>query len=127
MKNNNLIFLSIILFSLPISSEWVKLAKTEDYVDYYVDSESIVTKGENTFFWSLADYPTPIEGLYYSAIQYVELDCSILRYRVLDVVFYEEKMAEGDSRSPEIPANYKEWQYTVPGSAYKIVLSAVCS
>ena len=127
MNKNVFMSLTILLFSLPITSEWVKLATTDNYIDYYVDRESIVAKGENTFFWSLADYPEPIEGLYYSAIQYVELDCSILRYRILDVVLYDEKMGKGDPSSSELPANYIKWRYPVPGSAYKIVLSAVCS
>jgi hypothetical protein len=60
----------------------------------YYDIDKVRKSGKYLYFWELYDLPKPESGLW-SAIAYVKLDCSILRYKFLSWHSYKKSMGEG--------------------------------
>jgi len=59
-----------------------------------------------------------------SSIQYMELDCSIFRFKELKSISYDKSMGEGKITSSE---TYKEeWGYPEPNSIPEIMFNKIC-
>ena len=72
----------------------------------------------------LSDYfePSPYGDL--SSTKYIELDCSIFRYKDLKGMFYKKSMSEGEKSYEGTAPN--EWNYPKPASAGESILNRIC-
>ena len=79
-----LVIIFTFLFSTTSWGEWSFVVESVDGIKYYYDKDRIRKSGKYIYFWELRDHIKPrsyVDGL--SITQYVQLDCSIFRYKDL--------------------------------------------
>ena len=118
-----LVIIFTFLFSTTSWGEWNYVSTNVSGSKYYYDKDRIRKSGKFLYVWELIDYIKPIGG-YLSSTRYVELDCSILRYKSLKEITYKKSMGEGEMTSDFTPPN--EWKYPKPESISEFVSNKVC-
>tara|TARA_X000001036_G_scaffold403038_1_gene409281 strand:+ start:362 stop:670 length:309 start_codon:yes stop_codon:yes gene_type:complete len=90
----------------------------------YYDKDRVRKSGKYLYFWELLDFKKRTIHGDLSSVQYMELDCSIFRYKELKSISYDKSMGEGKMISSE---TYKgEWEYPEPNSIMESILNKVC-
>ena len=116
-----------ILLLLPnlANAKWYKINST-DAGDFYLDLNRIRTDGDYIYYWELLDMFKPVKGLegYFSLLRYNQGDCSIIRYKTLQYIFYAQSMGKGEGETQD-PTN-KEWKYFRPGAVGEQILEKAC-
>ncbi|MDC6484686.1 hypothetical protein PQZ09_01970 [Methylophilaceae bacterium] len=123
--------LLILLFSLLISfnsyGEWTLISKTSEGqwkgAAFYLDIDSIKKKNGNIYFWVLSDYPFANEFGYLSYRMFSEGDCSLMREKKLQRLFYFKQMGKGDY---VLDKEKSEWQYLPPNSVGHHLMQTAC-
>ena len=118
-----LVIIFTFLFSTTSWGDWNYVVKNMKGSKFYYDKDRIRKSGKYLYFWLLLDYPYPKDGDL-SATTYVQLDCSILRYKSLKEITYKKSMGEGEMTSDFTPPN--EWKYPKPESISEFVSNKVC-
>ena len=77
-----LVIIFTFLFSTTSWGEWNFVIETRGDKLYY-DKDRIRKSGKSIYFWELNDYIKPNEWGSLSVTLYIELDCSIFRYKKL--------------------------------------------
>ena len=93
---------------------------------FYYDKDRVRKSGKYLYFWELQDYIKPqvnSDGEFSSTL-YVQLDCSIFRYKWLKIINYKNSMGEGGIVSQTTPTD--EWRYPPPNSIGEFVYNKVC-
>ena len=91
---------------------------------FYYDKDRIRKSGKYLYVWELIDYIKPNEEGNLSSTTYVELDCSILRFKSLKLQTYNKSMGEGEKTSDFTPSD--EWTYPKPNSTFEYMYKKIC-
>ena len=124
MKKITLLLVIIFTFFFSTTSwaEWTYVVETERGFKMNYDKDRIKKSGKFLYVWELTNYIKPFDGGL-SHIVYLELDCSILRYKNLKYQWYENSMGEGEM-TDSTPRD--EWKYHQPDSSGEELLNKVC-
>ena len=118
---------SLVMFSSASFAEWVKLSTTlEEDTSFYVDIGRIKKHKGFVYYWGLDDFVFPDEEGDLSVTKYVQVDCNLLRRRILNGNSYVGPMGSGKLSSSYQPENPK-WDYAPPGSSMEEILETVCN
>ena len=118
-----LVIIFTFLFSTTSWGDWKYVTESVSGIKYYYDKDRIRKSGKYLYFWDLIDSIKPIKGDL-SSTTYVQLDCSIFRFKRLKLQFYNESMGEGKMTTDEIPD--KEWWYPKPDSYNEYMFNKIC-
>ena len=114
------------MFSSTSYAEWTKVSESVSGTTFYVDFERIRKVDRYVYFWDLHDYVAPVENGVLSSTAYQEVDCKLLRYKILSDQYFKQPMGRGkvflSSNTPD-----QEWHYVRPNSAKEVILEKVCS
>ena len=114
-----------LMFSSPGFADWTKVGEDKNGTTYYVDFERIRKHDGFVYFWDLSDYVKSDKDGDLSVKVYIQGDCILLRYKVLNGSFYKDPLGKG------IPSNSikpdKEWDYPTANSPSEVILKKVCS
>jgi hypothetical protein len=113
-----------LMFSSTSFAKWTEAVIGVEGDIYYVDIETIRKHDGYVYFWSLMDYLRPSPQGQLSVKKYHQVDCEIIRMKVLSYVFHQQPMGRdaGETSSPKNP----EWKYPPPGSVEEVLLQQVC-
>ena len=119
-----LVIIFTFLFSTTSWGEWSYVTENVDGSKYYYDKDRIRKSGKYIYLWELTDYlkPSPYGDL--SVTKYIQLDCSIFRYKILKFQSYNNSMGEGEQTSNSTPPD--EWKYPQPESVLEYMYNKVC-
>ena len=122
------ILLVIIFTFLFTNTSWGEWSYVEEDVyngdKFYYDKDRVRKIGKYIYFWFLIDSLKPLERGDFSLTRYLQLDCSISRYKSLKEITYKKSMGEGEMTSDFTPPN--EWKYPKPESISEFVSNKVC-
>ena len=115
------------MFSSTGFAEWKKTETTASGHIFYVDFDRIRKDGEYLYYWELVSRSVKSKktGIF-SSISYVQVDCGILRYKILTAEYYSEQMGQGNPFGGNNTPN-DEWNYANPNSTIEFVLNTVCN
>lgn len=91
---------------------------------YYYDKDRVRKSGKILYFWVLNDYIKPSKRGFLSVTKYVQLDCSIFRFKILKFQVYKKSMGEGKMTGEITPTD--EWKYPPPNTIVEFVYKKVC-
>ena len=119
-----LVIISTFLFSNTSWGEWELGSVSLKGDKFYYDKDRVRKNGKYIYFWFLIDSLKPLERGNFSLTRYLQLDCSISRYKSLKEITYKKSMGEGEMTSDFTPPN--EWKYPKPESISEFVSNKVC-
>ena len=118
-----LVIIFTFLFSTTSWGEWSYVTDNVDGVRFYYDKDRVRKSGKYIYFWKLLDSPKPIEGDL-SINEYTQLDCSIFRFKSLNLQFYKKQMGKGKKTGDFTPKD--EWKYPKPNSVGESFYNKIC-
>ena len=126
MKKITLLLVIVFTFQFSTKSwgEWIYVTDNEVGVRFYYDKDRVRKSGKYLYFWTLTDYLKPLKELVFSSTKYVQLDCSIFRFKNLKLQTYYKSMGEGEITSDGTPPD--EWKYPKPESVSEVMFNKVC-
>ena len=127
MKKITILLVIIFTFQFTNTS-WGEWSYVEEDVyngdKFYYDKDRVRKNGKYIYFWFLIDSLKPLERGDFSLTRYLQLDCSISRYKSLKEITYKKSMGEGEMTSNFTPPN--GWEYPKPESISEFVSKKVC-
>ncbi len=90
---------------------------------FYYDKDRVRKNGKYLYFWELSDYIKPIDRSW-SSTNYVQLDCSIFRFKWLNIQAYGNNMGEGKIIRDFTPED--KWIYPPPKSTFEVMYNRIC-
>jgi hypothetical protein len=118
-----LVIIFTFLFSTTSWGEWRFVIENGGNKWYY-DKDRVRKSGKFLYVWWLMDYLKPSPSGVLSDNTYIELDCSIFRFKRLKIQTYNKSMGEGKMRLDFDPKD--EWNYPKPKTVIEFVLNKVC-
>ena len=118
-----LVIIFTFLFSTTSLGEWKFGSENVDGDKFYYDKDRVKKSGKFIYFWELIDLLKPDKWGDLSSTTYVQLDCSIFRFKALKYQFYKNSMGEGEMDDYTPPY---EWEYPKPNSTDESVCNFVC-
>jgi len=120
-----LVIIFTFLFSNTSWGEWSYVSKNLNGAKFYYDKDTVRKSGMYLYFWELTDYikPDDLWG-YLSTTKYIQLDCNIIRFKVLKIQTYNKPMGEGKQ---EFDFTVKE-EFTnpKPNSVREVIYNKIC-
>ena len=107
------------------AQSWISLSQQGEDDRFYIDTESIVAKGNLRRATMLANYLQAQANGAHSIKATVEFQCEEAQWRTVERSYYEQPMAEGDPQLSE--AGNGEWQGVEAETVAALTLLAVCS
>jgi hypothetical protein len=107
------------------AQSWISLSQQGEDNRFYIDTESIVAKGNLRRATMLANYLQAQANGAHSIKATVEFQCEEAQWRTVERSYYEQPMAEGDPQLSE--AGNGEWQGVEAETVAALTLLAVCS
>jgi hypothetical protein len=119
-----LVIIFTVLFSTTSWGEWEPISVNGSGDTLYFDKDRVRKSGKYLYFWELQDYkkPNPYGNL--STTSYVQLDCSIFRFKWLKFKSYKKSMGEGNTDIDVTPPD--KWSYPPPKSMVDIMYTYIC-
>ena len=118
-----LVIIFTFLFSTTSWGEWSYVTKDVNGIKYYYDKDRVRKNGKYLYFWKLVDYYISNKWGNLSETSYIQLDCSIFRYKNLKNYFYKNYMGKGGF-TDFTPKD--EWDYPKPNSVMEYMCNFVC-
>ena len=118
-----LVIIFTFLFSTTSWGDWKYVTESVSGIKYYYDKDRIRKSGKYLYFWDLIDSIKPIKGDL-SSTTYVQLDCSIFRFKTLKRQFYKNSMGEGEMTGDFTPLD--EWKYPQLDSVIEVMYNKIC-
>ena len=118
-----LVIIFTFLFSTTSWGDWSYVAKNVSGDKYYYDKDRVRKSGKYLYFWKLVDVIKPVYGDL-SSTTYIELDCSIFRYKTLKVQTYNKSMGKGKMILGFTPPD--DWNYPKPDSSTEFMYKKIC-
>ena len=113
------------MFSSTGYAEWTKVSSDGDGNIYYVEMERVRKQDGYVYFWVLSDYVKPFTELkLMSSKMYIQGDCGLFRYKVLQYVYHQEPMGRDVGETSE-PVK-TSWDYIQPNTFYEDFLNVIC-
>ena len=119
-----LVIIFTFLFSTTSWGEWTYVTYNVEDDKYYYDKDRVRKSGKYLYFWDLIDYIKPTEYGYLSTTSYIQLDCSIFRFKMLKLQFYNKSMGEGKMTTDTTPSD--EWRYPKPNTSGETLYNKIC-
>ena len=119
-----LVIIFTFLFSTTSWGEWNYVTESVKGNKLYYDKDRIRKSGKYLYFWTLTDFLKPTEGGNFSSLGYIQLDCSIFRYKDLRYQSYNKSMGEGEMTDEWTPKD--EWLYPQPDSIFELMFNNIC-
>ena len=119
-----LVIIFTFLFSTTSWGEWSLVGVYESGIKYYYDKDRVRKRGKVLYFWELTDHQKPNKYGNLSSTTYVQLDCSIFRFKSLKFHTYTKSMGEGEQTSDYTPPD--EWSYPKPNSSGEFKYNKIC-
>ena len=119
-----LVIIFTFLFSTTSWGDWNYLTENVSGIKFYYDKDRIRKSGKFIYFWELVDFIKPNKWGDLSSTRYIQLECSIFRYKDLKVRFYDKSMGEGEITSAGTPLD--EWNYPLPNSVFEYFYKKIC-
>ena len=119
-----LVIIFTFLFSTTSWGDWNYVTVSVSGSKFYYDKDRIRKSGKFIYFWRLTDYlkPSPYGNL--STTIYVELDCSIFRWKGLKYRSYNKSMGKGNPTNDFTPPD--ECEYPKPKSVEEFLYNKIC-
>ena len=127
MKNITILLVLIFtfLFSTTCWGEWTFVSEGVSGGKYYYDKDKVRKNGKYIYFWDLQDLKKPNEGSRtLSSMVYVQLDCSVFRFKWLSFKSYIKSMGEGKTHEESTPPD--KWMYPSPDSIREFMYNEIC-
>jgi len=122
-----LVIIFTFLFSTTSWGEWTFVVGNVGGDKYYYDKDRIRKNRKSLYFWELTDYLKPSKDGDMSHTVYVQLDCSIFRYKWLKFQVYKQSMGEGNPWDDWNPKGEQgEWKYPKPNSVIEGLYKNIC-
>jgi len=127
-----LVIIFTFLFSTTSWGEWTYVLQNKVLfeinfdgigIEYYYDKDRLRKSGKYLYFWRLQTFTEPIGGNL-SGIRYVQLDCSIFRFKQLNIQMFNKPMGEGEKTLEFTPPD--EWKYPPPKSIMGYFYNRIC-
>ena len=119
-----LVIIFTFLFSTTSWGEWNYVTESVKGNKLYYDKDRIRKSGKYLYFWTLTDFLKPTEGGNFSSLGYIQLDCSIFRFKWLTFQLYDKSMGEGEMTDEWTPKD--EWLYPQPDSIFELMFNNIC-
>ena len=119
-----LVIIFTFLFSTTSWGDWNFVAETVKGNKFYYDKDRIRKSGKFIYFWELIDSIKPSKDGDLSSTTYIELDCSIFRYKILKLQTYNKSMGEGNMILDFTPPD--EWDYPQPDTVKDYMYNKIC-
>ena len=104
-------------------AEWYKIGTT-DRAAFYLEVDRIRSDNNYVYYWDMVDlYERTDEGSL-SVQRYIKGDCTIIRYKSLQYIFYSESMGSGERQMQD--SQVKDWKYYPPGGIGEDILKKAC-
>lgn len=123
-----IIILLVIIFTFLFSNtSWGDWSYVTENVKgkFYYDKDRVRKSGKFLYFWELTDYIKPQYGDL-SFTSYTQLDCSILRFKWLNLRGYKNSMGEGEITRDFTPKDEDKWVYPLPKSTFEDMYNKIC-
>ena len=91
-----LVIIFTFLFSTTSWGEWNFVIKKPMIRKFYYDKDRVRKSGKFLYVWTLEDYYSSSMTGTMSVTEYVQLDCSIFRYKILEYETYKKNGGEGE-------------------------------
>ena len=117
-----LVIIFTFLFSNTSWGDWSYVTENGG-IKYYYDKDRVRKSGKFLYFWDLIDFIKQTKG-YFSITGYIQLDCSIFRYKRLKIQGYKNSMGEGDIDYGWNPED--KWEYPLRNSSYEYMYNKIC-
>ena len=118
-----LVIIFTFLFSNTSWGDWDFVIKDPFIREFYYDKDRVRKSGKYLYVWVLTDFSKPNESSL-SMTTYVQLDCSIFRYKMLKQTKYDGQMGEGEQRKDITSEG--EWNYPKPNTSIESLVNKVC-
>lgn len=118
------ITLLMLIFSHPVSAEWVKYSQNFMGLSYY-DPTTVKMDGNIVRVWVFTDLAARIDGQW-SRRALKEFDCKEMRHRNLQQTSFSGQRMSGEIDSQYSFARPGNWKATIPGSPYDRLQSIIC-
>ena len=119
-----LVIIFSFLFSTTSWGDWELVAMSKNGIKFYYDKDRVRKSGKFIYFWGLQDFIKPNKNGDLSATVYTELDCSILRFKWLNLQTYKNSMGEGEITRDFTPDDV--WKYPRPKSTWESMYNYIC-
>ena len=119
-----LVIIFTFLFSTTSWGEWTYVTESVDGIKSYYDKDRVRKSGKYLYFWDLVDLLKPDKWGDLSVTRYIQLECSIFRYKYLKFNRYNDSMGEGKITYVFTPKN--EWRYPKPKSSGEVLYKEIC-
>ena len=120
-----LVIIFTFLFSTTSWGDWSYVTENIFGSKFHYDKDRVRKSGKYIYFWELTDYikPDDLWG-YLSSTKYIQLDCNIIRFKVLKIQTYNKSMGEGEN---DMDFTVKEeWTYPKPNSVREVMYNKIC-
>ena len=122
-----LVIIFSFLFSTTSWGDWNYLTENVSGDKFYYDKDRIRKSGKYLYFWDLIDFLKPTEYGNLSYTYYIQLDCSIFRYKNLKYQTYNKSMGEGNITTDMTPkGKHGEWKYPTLNSSTEYMFEKIC-
>ncbi len=139
MINFNLkVIICLIFFTSPVfpalelnkyiqqkSKNWQKIDEVPQFIEYYIDTESIIKNESFVFVFELINFVGQHRTNTLSGVAYRKIDCSSFAYKTLKLESYTKLFGEG-----KVVKSFnfeKGWVYPQSGSTGEIIAKKVCN
>ena len=116
--------LLLLLFSILISfnsfAEWTRIY-TDDKNIVYMDLNTLIKHNDYIYWWTMIDFLDNEN----SGKAYFQGDCSVVRSKILMMIYYSQLMGMGEDEVERTSDNLK-WNYQPPDSAVGFMLDISC-
>jgi hypothetical protein len=119
-----LIIIFTFLFSTTSWGDWSYVSENMNGRKFYYDKDRVRKNGKYLYFWMMIDYIKPTSFGDLSHTKYVQLDCSIFRFKDLKITSYENSKGEGKIIMDFTPKD--EWEYPYPDSSLEVLFNKIC-
>jgi len=93
--------------------------------DWYYNKDNVRKRGKSLYVWFLHDFSKPTESGYLSYVIYVQLECSILRFKFLKETLHKKSMGKfGEMYTNPTPSD--KWDYPPPDTIYGYMFDKIC-
>jgi len=98
-----LVIIFTFLFSTTSWGDWSYVTENIFGSKFHYDKDRVRKSGKYLYFWMLTDYIKPTEYGDLSETKYIQLDCSVFRYKNLKFQTYNKSMGEGKMTTDMTP------------------------
>ena len=110
-------------------AEWTLVTSSNEY-KFYIDFETIKTRGEYSYHWELSNKVNPTveeiqnPQIYLSNFRYVKVNCSLSAFMYMQITRFKYHDGKGKSRAIQPDS---AWRYAIPGTIGESLINVVCN